>query len=150
MARRYDEWQVDHKRTFFFLEQLILKHKVHNTAIRVAEVQGGLDFYFASKSHAIKFVEFLSAVLGVRYKTSERLISADTHSNTANFKFTFSVEIPPVCKDDLICLPKKIAARLGNIGQLVLCWRVSNLLQIVDPRTLLSTSSDTCPGGGKA
>jgi len=78
-----------------------------------------------------------------RYKTSERLISADTHSNTANFKHTYSVEIPPVCKDDLIALPRKIAQRLGNISQICLCYRMSSLIHLVDPLsgqgTLLSS-----------
>ena len=32
------------------------------------------------------------------YKTSQELISHDTHSNTYNYKSTFSVEIVPVCK----------------------------------------------------
>lgn len=33
-----------------------------------------------------------------RSKTSQRLISHDIHSNTYNYKSTFSVEIVPVCK----------------------------------------------------
>jgi nonsense-mediated mRNA decay protein 3 len=90
--------QVDHKRTFLYLEQLILRNKVHTNALRIVESKGGLDFFFAQRTHAHSFVDFLSTVMPVRYKTSERLISADTHSNTANFKYTISVEIPPVCK----------------------------------------------------
>lgn len=39
------------------------------------------------------FFPFLS-----RSKTSQRLISHDIHSNTYNYKSTFSVEIVPVCK----------------------------------------------------
>lgn len=39
------------------------------------------------------FLPFLS-----RSKTSQRLISHDIHSNTYNYKSTFSVEIVPVCK----------------------------------------------------
>ena len=34
----------------------------------------------------------------VRYKTSEKLISHDVHNNTYNYKYTFSVEIVPVCR----------------------------------------------------
>ena len=128
--------QVSHKRTFLFLEQLILKHKVHSNALRIAEKADGLDFYWSQKSHAKKFVEFLQSVLGVRYKTAEQLISMDVHSNIAHFKYTYSVEIPPVCKDDIVCLPKRLALSLGNISPLCVVWRVSNLLHMLDPLTL--------------
>lgn len=71
-----------------------------------------------------------------RSKASERLLSADTHSNTANFKFTYSVEIVPICKDDLVCLPPKLARQLGNIDPLTLCTRVGNSLHLLHPSTL--------------
>jgi nonsense-mediated mRNA decay protein 3 len=51
----------------------------------------------------------------VRSKSSEQLLSSDTHSNTANYKFTYSVEIVPVCKDDLVVIPKELAKSSGNI-----------------------------------
>lgn len=73
-----------------------------------------------------------------RSKTSERLLSADTHSNTANFRFTYSVEIVPVCKDDLVCLPPKLARQLGNIDPLTVCTRVGNSLHLLHPSTLQS------------
>jgi nonsense-mediated mRNA decay protein 3 len=60
--------------------------------------------------------EFLAGVVPVRVKGSEQLISSDTHSNTSNYKFTYSVEIVPVCKDDLVCLPKSQAKAWGNIS----------------------------------
>ena len=45
---------------------------------------------------------------------------------------------PSLCcsQDDLVCLPHKVAASLGNIGPLVLCTRVTNALTFTDPRTL--------------
>ena len=73
-----------------------------------------------------------------RSKTSERLLSADTHTNTANFRFTYSVEIVPICKDDLVCLPPKIARQLGNIDPLTVCTRVGNSLHFLHPSTLQS------------
>jgi len=61
----------------------------------------------------------------------------DTKSNTSSYKFTFSVEIVPICKDDLICLPPKTAQALSNIGQLVLCHKVAgNTVHLYDPTTL--------------
>ena len=55
-------------------------------------------------------VEFLQAVVPVKSKSSEQLISEDIQNGSENYKFTFSVEIIPICKDDLVVLSKKIAA----------------------------------------
>ncbi|KAJ6607944.1 NMD3 family-domain-containing protein [Mycena sp. CBHHK59/15] len=128
--------KVPHKRTFLFLEQLILKHGAQKDTIAVKEVKDGLDFFYSQRSHAIKMVEFLSSVVPVRSKSSEQLLSSDTHTNTANYKFTYSVEITPICKDDLVCLPAKQARAMSNINPLVLCVRVGNSLQLLDPTTL--------------
>ncbi|KAE9396726.1 NMD3-domain-containing protein [Gymnopus androsaceus JB14] len=104
--------------------------------ISVKEVKDGLDFFYSSRSHAIKMVEFLAGVVPVRSKSSEQLLSSDTHTGTANFKYTYSVEIMPVCKDDLVCIPPKQARQLGNINPLTVCSRVGNSLQLLDPATL--------------
>ncbi|KAI0250616.1 NMD3-domain-containing protein [Lactifluus subvellereus] len=130
--------KVPHKRTFLYLEQLILKHGAQKDTISLKEVKDGLDFFYSQRSHAIKMVEFLSGVVPIRSKTSERLLSADTHSNTANFKFTYSVEIAPICKDDLVCLPPKLARQLGNIDPVIFCTRVGNSLHLLHPSTLQS------------
>eukprot|EP01100_Stratorugosa_tubuloviscum_P005270 TRINITY_DN2372_c1_g1_i1.p1 TRINITY_DN2372_c1_g1~~TRINITY_DN2372_c1_g1_i1.p1 ORF type:complete len:557 (-),score=259.99 TRINITY_DN2372_c1_g1_i1:390-2018(-) len=128
--------KVDHKRTFFYLEQLILKHSAHLQTINIKEQPDGLDFYFSHRSHALRFVDFLQAVVPIRFKTSERLISQDDNSNTYNHKYTFSVEIAPICKDDLICLPPKVASAYGNMNPLVVCLKVSSVIHILDPLTL--------------
>ncbi|KAJ4473164.1 NMD3 family-domain-containing protein [Lentinula aciculospora] len=130
--------KVSHKRTFLFLEQLILKHGTQKDTISVKEVKDGLDFFYSQRSHAIKMVEFLTGVVPVRSKASEQLLSSDTHSNTANFKYTYSVEIMPICKDDLVCIPPKQARQLGNISPLTICTRVGSSIQLLDPATLQS------------
>ncbi|KAG6827590.1 hypothetical protein H0H92_011213 [Tricholoma furcatifolium] len=130
--------KVPHKRTFLYLEQLILKHGAQKDTISVKEVKDGLDFFYSSRSHAIKMVEFLQGVVPIRSKSSEQIISSDTHSNTANFKFTYSVEITPICKDDLVCIPPKQARQMGNISPLTICTRVGNSIQLLDPSTLQS------------
>jgi nonsense-mediated mRNA decay protein 3 len=66
------------------------------------------------------------------------LLSSDTHSNTANYKFTYSVEIVPLCKDDLVCLPLKVARQLSNINPLCMIVRIGNSIQLLDPSTLQS------------
>ncbi|KAF9027017.1 NMD3-domain-containing protein [Hymenopellis radicata] len=128
--------KVSHKRTFLFLEQLILKHGAQKDTISVKEVRDGLDFFYSQRSHALKMVEFLGSVVPIRSKASEQLLSSDTHTNTANFKYTYSVEIIPICKDDLVCIPLKMARQLSNINPLTICARVGNSLQLLDPTTL--------------
>lgn len=75
-----------------------------------------------------------------RYKTSQELIGHDPHSNTYNYKYSFSVEIVPVCKNDIVCLPPKLSQQLGNFGPLAVCQRVTSSVQLVDPHTLRGTA----------
>lgn len=128
--------KVPHKRTFLYLEQLILKHSAHKDAINIKEVKDGLDFFFSQRNHAEKFVDFLSSVSPVRKKTSQELISMDIHTSSKSYKFTFSMELVPICKDDLVALPIKLARQAGNIAPLTLCYRVGTSLNLLDPRTL--------------
>ena len=58
--------KVPHKRTFLFLEQLILKHGAQKDTISVKEVKDGLDFFYAHRSHAIRMTDFLAGVVPVR------------------------------------------------------------------------------------
>lgn len=132
--------KVPHKRTFLYLEQLILKHHAHKDASNIREAKDGLDFFYQSRAAAVKMVEFLGSVAPTRSKKSEELISMDTKNNTSSYKFTYSVEIVPICKDDLICLPVKVAKSLGSIGQLVLCNKVAGSnVHLLDPATLQTT-----------
>ena len=48
---------IEHKRTFLFLEQLILKHHAHELAINIKDIHNGIDFFFANRSHAVKFID---------------------------------------------------------------------------------------------
>ncbi|GJN89117.1 hypothetical protein Rhopal_002091-T1 [Rhodotorula paludigena] len=128
--------KVDHKRTFLYLEQLILKHSADKDTISVAEVKDGLNFFYSTKQHALKMVDFLNAVAPVRTKMSEQLISLDTQNATTNKKESYSVEIVPICKDDLVCIPLKTARALSNIAQLTVCHRVGNQVYLIDPLTL--------------
>ncbi|KAF8812129.1 NMD3-domain-containing protein [Phlegmacium glaucopus] len=130
--------KVPHKRTFLYLEQLILKHNAQKDTISIKEIRDGLDFFYSQRSHALKMVEFLASVAPVKSKSSEQLLSSDTHSHTATFKYTYSVEIIPICKDDLVCIPLKQARLLSNISPLAICIRVGNSIQLLDPATLQS------------
>uniref|UniRef100_A0A1D1XGH5 60S ribosomal export protein NMD3 n=1 Tax=Anthurium amnicola TaxID=1678845 RepID=A0A1D1XGH5_9ARAE len=133
---------VPHRRTFFYLEQLILKHGAAERAINIKEMDQGIDFFFGNRSHAIKFVEFMGSVVPIRSRNDKQLVSHDLKSNNYNYKYTFSVEICPICREDLICLPPKVTNSLGNLGPLVLCMKVSDSILLLDPLTLRSAFMD--------
>ncbi|KAM6961479.1 60S ribosomal export protein NMD3 [Aplochiton taeniatus] len=125
-----------HKKTFYYLEQLILKHRLHTNALNIKEINEGIDFYYGSKQHAQKMVDFLQCTVPSRSKMSHRLISHDVHTNVYNTKSTFSIEIVPVCKDNVVCLSPRLAQSLGNMGQVCVCVRVTSTIHLIDPNTL--------------
>jgi len=125
--------KVDHKRTFFHLEQLILRHNAHNQVINMEGSKDGMNFYFSSKSHAEKFCKFIASHAPQRLKQSSKLVSSDNHNNTANVKKTFILELVPLCKHDLLILPKQTANRCSSINNLVLVSRVTSQVHLVDP-----------------
>lgn len=88
-------------------------------------------------------VDFLTAVVPVRSQKSSELISTDIHTSTKSYKFTYSVELVPICKDDLVCLPLKLARSLGNIPPLLLCTRIGNSIHLMDANTLQITDVTT-------
>lgn len=128
--------KVPHKRTFLYLEQLMLKHGAHREAINIKEVQDGIDFFFSQRNHAEKFIDFLNSVSPVRVKKSQELISVDIHQSKKSYKFTYSAEIVPICRDDLVALPIKLAKSIGNITPVSLCYRIGTSINLIDPNTL--------------
>lgn len=128
--------KVLHKRTFLFLEQLILKHGAHKDTINIKEAKDGIDFFFSARNQAEKFVDFLKSVVPMNMKKSQELISEDSHTAKKSYKFAFSIELVPICKDDLVCLPIPMAKSLGNISPLVLCHRIGTSVCFLDPNTL--------------
>ena len=118
-----------HKRTFLYLEQLIMNHKAHLDTSNIKDRKDGIDFYYLDRGDALKMVDFLSSFCGTKVINSSRLISEDDSNNTANKKFTFSVEILPFCKDDLVYISNN---NLG-LGNLVLVTKARNMVTFVDP-----------------
>jgi len=125
--------RVAHKRTFLYLEQLILKHSAHRGCLSIETFKDGMDFYFPDKGKAARFMSFLEDVVPIKVKASKKLISTDDKSNVSNYKFTNLVEICTLCKDDLLYLPKKLARSTGNISRLVLVKNISSAIHVIDP-----------------
>ncbi|KAI5463452.1 NMD3 family-domain-containing protein [Mariannaea sp. PMI_226] len=128
--------KVLHKRTFLFLEQLIMKHGAHKDTLNIKEAKDGIDFFFSQKNQAEKFVDFLNSVVPSKVKNSQELISMDTHTSKRSYKFTYSAELVPVCKDDLVALPIKLAKQSGNISPLLLTMKIGTAVYLMDPQTL--------------
>ncbi|KAL4445929.1 hypothetical protein ABPG74_010921 [Tetrahymena malaccensis] len=127
--------KVEHKKTFFFLEQVMLKHNAHDKVLKVEEKDDGLDFFYKNKMQANRLVDFIQSVIPCKVKPSKQLIGHDDRNNIYNYKYSWAIEIPKICKDDLCVFPPRLCKELGGISPLVLCVKVSNMLHFVDTHT---------------
>ena len=127
--------KADHKRSFYFLEQLIMKHNAHDKVVSIKNRTDGLDFHFGHRSHAQRFVDFVSSLLPSKLKLSKHLVSHDSNNNTYNYKYAFHVELCPVCKDDLVHIPKDLRSKMGGLPEVMLCTKVSTTVHLLDPAT---------------
>merc|ERR1712080_88667 len=84
---------------------------------------------------ARKLVDFVTSVVPCRVEKAKTLISHDTHSNTYHYKYTWSVEIVPVCRSDVVCLSPKLAHSLGGMKQVCIVQRVNSEIPIIEPTT---------------
>lgn len=94
----------------------MIKHNVHKKTIKIVAVKDGMDFFFRSKSHALKLLDFLYGVVPHVTKESKELVSHDTKNNTFNYKYTIYFEMAKICKDDIVILPKKLCSLLGGVN----------------------------------
>eukprot|EP01006_Ploeotia_vitrea_P016462 TRINITY_DN47143_c0_g1_i1.p1 TRINITY_DN47143_c0_g1~~TRINITY_DN47143_c0_g1_i1.p1 ORF type:complete len:524 (-),score=58.23 TRINITY_DN47143_c0_g1_i1:1647-3191(-) len=125
-----------HKRTFLYLEQLILAAGMHSKCTKVSEQPDGLDFFYDNKSAASHMVDFLGSKVPIRFTKAEQLVSADLSSNVANIKHAFAVEICPICREDLVVLPKAYYTSMGGFGPLALCVKIGTHIVLMEPHTI--------------
>ena len=85
-----------------------MKHKAHEKAISISQAKDGLDFYFKDRSSAIRLIEFIRGKFPTTFQKSKKLVSHDTHSNTYKYKYVFCINLPKVCKNDLVVFPKRL------------------------------------------
>jgi nonsense-mediated mRNA decay protein 3 len=81
----------------------------------------------------------------LKNKYSRKLVSADHTSNIGDFKHNYMVDIAPICKDDLLILPKDLAAKQSNISPLVIVKRVGSCIFVIDPITAEVKPSSPTP-----
>lgn len=72
----------------------------------------------------------------LRYTNSKSLQSHDASSNVYNYKYTIMTTLCPICVDDVVYVPKGHSDALVNAAPLMLCYKVTNAIRLVDPLTL--------------
>lgn len=125
--------RTEHRRTLLRLEQLILQHKAHKQLIGLAHTKEGIDFFFERHRDSQAFVAFVKAWAVARHHDSKHLVSHNANNSTYRFKKTTCIELCPVCRDDLVFLPRKAALAMGGMPPLMLCNRATCVIGLVDP-----------------
>lgn len=130
---------VPHKKTILWLEQIMLRSANSRTISSIEESREGIDLHFAFQRDAEKMVSFLQSHAPIKLVKSSQLVSQDTHTAKSSYKFTYSIEIAPICREDLVVLPKKVSNSKGGIQRLLLCYKLNNSIHFVDPNTCKTT-----------
>ncbi|GMH97163.1 hypothetical protein TrVE_jg7842 [Triparma verrucosa] len=129
-SRRHDS----SKRNLTRLELGISTSKeIRRKVINIEISRNGFDFYFGSQSAAQTFTSFVNRLIPVRTKHTQKLVSTDNHSNTANVRHTFICDVVPLERDDLVLLSKQCASGMGVLrGRIGLVIKVGNNVRIID------------------
>lgn len=87
--------RVGHKRTFLYLEQLILKHGAHRGCLSIEAFKDGMDFYFPDKGKAARFICFLENVVPIKVRALKFFVLSRSGFNlTTCSSFNLST---PIC-----------------------------------------------------
>ena len=121
---------------------MILRHNAHEKTINIREMHDGLDFQYKNNSHANRLISFVQSNFMARNKQSKQLVSHDEQNNAYKYKFTNILELAPICRDDLVILPPKLMKALGGIGPLILVFKVTTFVHIVDVHTMRTHEID--------
>ena len=116
--------RADHPRTLLAMEQQMLRRQSElgrAPPVQVMRTKEGLDFTFMRRQHAQRFVTLLHSLAPCRSKASQSAIANQETSRTGkqNVKYTWSVEVAPICRGDLVRVPAKSSAAgtLGGAGE---------------------------------
>jgi len=71
-----------------------------------------------------------------RTKHNKQLISHDEQNADYFYKYTNFLELAPICRDDLVLLSPKQSKLLGGIGPLILVYKISTCVHVVDIKTM--------------
>jgi nonsense-mediated mRNA decay protein 3 len=122
----------DHKSSLMALETLLTRAGLHNIMLGAEVSKNGMDFYFRNRSQAEKLVNFISSNLPTKIKQSQRLVSTDSHSGQSKYEHVYLIEVPSLCKGDLV----KVGKSGGVPAELMVVSKVSTSLHLISPTTL--------------
>ena len=78
-----------------------------------------------------------------RHKSSRQLVSHDEQSGDSKYKYSNILELAPICKEDLVILPPNLRKAYGGIGPLILVYKITTSIHIVDVHTMQTHEIDT-------
>lgn len=122
----------DQRKNIFLIEQLIIKYNAHGNVLKIKNTSEGVEFFYKDKADALRLVDFLQSTFIMKVKQSKQLISQDS-DNSSNYKSVFCVDLPRICKDDLIILTPRLAQEMGSCSCVLICSRVTTTIQFFDP-----------------
>ncbi|XP_058746744.1 uncharacterized protein LOC131619690 [Vicia villosa] len=127
------------------LEHVISKHGVAANALRIQKMKHITDFAFAKEVCARKLVDFIKRQVPVWVCEGKGLVSQSHDKKSSNYclGYTFFLQVCSICCEDLIFLPPYVASSLGNIGPIVICTKVSNVITLFDPLTSMQCCLDS-------
>ena len=121
--------RVPHKKTMLYLEQIILKNKMQKNSLYFEEANDGFDFFFSTRRAGEIFSNWIATVIPSKITYTKKYVSLSTST------FTYLVDVANVAKYDLFLLDKDSYKKLGGIGPLLICTRLSSRTVFEDPRT---------------
>ena len=121
--------RVPHKKTMLYLEQIILKNKMQKSSLYFQEANDGFDFFFSTRRAGEIFSNWIATVVPSKITYAKKYVSMSTST------FTYLVDVANVAKYDLFILDKESYKKLGGIGPLLVCTRLSSRTIFEDPRT---------------
>ena len=121
--------RVPHKKTMLYLEQIILKNKMQKSSLYFQEANDGFDFFFSTRRAGEIFSNWIATVVPSKITYTKKYVSMSTST------FTYLVDVANIAKYDLFILDKESYKKLGGIGPLLVCTRLSSRTIFEDPRT---------------
>ena len=121
--------RIPHKKTMLYLEQIILKNKMQKSSLYFKEANDGFDFFFSTRRAGEIFSNWIATVVPSKITYTKKYVSLSTST------FTYLVDVANVAKYDLFLLDKESYKKLGGIGPLLICTRLSSRTIFEDPRT---------------
>jgi nonsense-mediated mRNA decay protein 3 len=125
------------------LEQALKSNtNVRKHVLSIDASREGLDFYFLNLAQAQTFSSYLRKVAPMKVSTSQKLVSTDSHNNTAHRKHNITCEVVPLCAQDLVVVEK--SCRNNKLsGQLMLILKVKSVVRAISANPTRSKLSDS-------